>query len=81
RCSIRWHASGGPLSCSGKKGAKEPAREGEDSESLPPPWTLLSFKRPKGVIPLLENPEIPPALAIRTKRDPGVRITRRICKL
>ena len=41
------HASGGPLSCSGKKAGKEPAREGEDSESLPPPWTFPSFKRPK----------------------------------
>ena len=40
-----------------------------------------SLKRPKGVIPLLENPEIPPAPAIRTKCDPGVRITHRICKL
>ena len=50
---------------------------------LSQPTGLLcpSFKRPKGVIPLLENPEIPPALAIRTKRDPGVRITHRICKL
>ena len=28
------HASGGLLSCSGKKVGKEPAREGEDSESL-----------------------------------------------
>ena len=52
-------ASGGPLSCPGKKGGKEPAREGEDSESLPPPWTLPPFKRPKGVIPLLEIPEEP----------------------
>lgn len=48
------NASGGLLSCSGKKVGKEPARGGRFRIS--PPSGLPSFKRPKGVIPLLEIP-------------------------
>ena len=50
-------ASGGPLSCSGKKGGKEPVGEGEDSESLPPPRPHPSFKRPKGARPFWKTPQ------------------------
>ena len=46
-----------PFLVPARKGGKEPARAGKDSESLSPPWTHPSFKRPKGVIPLLDIPE------------------------
>ena len=43
-------ASGGPLSCTGKKAVKEPARGGRFRIS--PPSGLPPFKWPKGISPL-----------------------------
>lgn len=64
------HASGGLLSCSDKKVGKEPAREGEDSESLPSPWTHPSFKRPNGDPPLLDFPAKRDTLRVSRNRVP-----------
>ena len=75
------HACRRPDFLIAQKVSKDAPGRGKIPNLSPLPGPLSSFKRPKGVIPLLENPEIPPAPAKRTKCNPGVRITRRICKL
>ena len=58
-----WHACRRPDFLIAQKVSKDAPGRGKIPNLSPLPGPLSPFKRPKGVVPLLDIPEIPPTLA------------------